>query len=345
MDKPAFTFGSLFSGIGGLDLGLERAGMRCAWQVENNDFCQKVLAKHWPDVARHGDVRHVGKRNLAHVKLIAGGFPCQDISDAGQMAGITGERSGLWKEMHRVICELRPEWVLVENVSALTHRGIDVVLGDMAEARYDALWTCLRASDFGAPHIRERIFIVAHAKSQGQSSGGHSGGIAPLCEQIHDEPYDGSGGMAHAYGNRQRQWAHQQEFGSECYGKTNPCAPSAQGFMADTGSQRCEKWGATTGIGSQGQYPRSVSTLRGARATQPGLGGAASRIPSWLDRYRWPARPGQSQEAWEAPRVVVEKKINRTARLKGLGNAVVPALAEFVGRCIVAAEAERRVLA
>lgn len=160
-----FTFGSLFSGIGGIDLGLERAGMHCKWQVEIKDYATKVLEKQWPDVTRFRDVRTVGKRNLTPVDLIAGGFPCQDISDAGKQVGIDGERSGLWKEFHRIICELQPLYVLVENVAALTHRGMGRVLGDLAESRYDAEWQVLPASAFGAPHLRERIFIVAYRHS------------------------------------------------------------------------------------------------------------------------------------------------------------------------------------
>lgn len=126
------TVGSLFSGIGGLELGLERAGMRTVWQVEQNEYCRKVLAKHWPDVQRFIDVREVGAHNLPPVDLICGGFPCQDISNAGTMEGLAGERSGLWSEYARIVRELRPRYVVVENVSALLARGIGCVLGDLA---------------------------------------------------------------------------------------------------------------------------------------------------------------------------------------------------------------------
>lgn len=159
------TVGSLFSGIGGIDLGLERAGFQLAWQVEIDAYCQKVLAKHWPDVTRYGDIRECGKHNLTPVDLICGGFPCQDISNAGKKRGIEGSRSGLWSEFYRIICELRPQYILVENVAALLERGISRVLGDLATSGYDAEWQCLRASDFGAPHQRERIFIIAYSNS------------------------------------------------------------------------------------------------------------------------------------------------------------------------------------
>lgn len=155
------TFGSLFAGIGGFDLGFERAGMTCKWQVEIDPFCRKVLAKHWPSVTRYEDVRTVGRHNLEWVDVLCGGFPCQDISNAGKRAGIDGERSGLWREFHRIICELRPRYVVVENVAALLVRGIGRVLGDLAACGYDAEWDCLPAGAFGAHFLRDRTFIVA----------------------------------------------------------------------------------------------------------------------------------------------------------------------------------------
>src|SRR4051812_10602658 len=129
--KP-LTFGSLFAGIGGIDLGLERAGMQCKWQVEINDYATRVLAKHWPDVHRERDVRACGAHNLTTVDLICGGFPCQDISYAGKGAGLAGRRSGLWFEYARIIRELEPRYVLVENVAALLDRGMGDVLGSLA---------------------------------------------------------------------------------------------------------------------------------------------------------------------------------------------------------------------
>jgi DNA (cytosine-5)-methyltransferase 1 len=161
------TVGSLFSGIGGIDLGLELAGMRVRWQVEIDPWCQRVLEKHWPNVDRYDDVRAVGLHNLERVDVIAGGFPCQDISVAGDGLGIEdGERSGLWTEFARIVRELRPRYVLVENVSALLVRGLGRVIGDLAESGYDAEWDCLPAAAIGAPHRRDRVFVVAHDRSQ-----------------------------------------------------------------------------------------------------------------------------------------------------------------------------------
>lgn len=157
------TVGSLFSGIGGIELGLEMAGgFKTRWFVERDSYASAVLNKHWPGTPVYADITAVDWAGVEPVDMLTGGFPCQDISNAGKRKGITGERSGLWKEYLRAIRSLRPRIILVENVSALTNRGLDVVLGDLSEAGYDAEWFNLRASDVGAPHRRERLFIVAY---------------------------------------------------------------------------------------------------------------------------------------------------------------------------------------
>lgn len=160
MQLSRLTFGSLFAGIGGFDLGLERAGMECKWQVEIDEYANRILERHWPDVQRWPDVRTWPQPDTEHVDIICGGFPCQDISSAGKRVGIEGERSGLWKEACRIFCDLRPKYVLVENVAALLVRGMGTVLGDLAESGYDAEWGVLSAGALGAEHIRERCFIV-----------------------------------------------------------------------------------------------------------------------------------------------------------------------------------------
>jgi DNA (cytosine-5)-methyltransferase 1 len=189
--KAELVVGSLFSGIGGIDLGLQRAGMEVAWQVEFDPWCRRVLAKHWPDVPRFVDVKEVGAHNLPPVDMLAGGFPCQDISNAGKQAGIQAERSGLWFEFARIIRELRPRYVLVENVGALLVRGMDAVLGELSASGYDAEWECIPAAAVGAPHIRDRVWIVAYPNEQRlegsgagqntewQTTNGHSGSGCP----------------------------------------------------------------------------------------------------------------------------------------------------------------------
>ena len=157
-------FGSLFAGIAGLDLGLERAGMRCAWQVEKDDYAARVLERRYPGVLRRRDVCDSGIHNLTPVDVIAGGFPCQDISASGPRVGIDGARSGLWREFARIVGELRPRYVIVENVADLIYRGLKRVLGDLAALGFDAEWEIVPACAFGAPHTRERLFILAYSQ-------------------------------------------------------------------------------------------------------------------------------------------------------------------------------------
>jgi DNA (cytosine-5)-methyltransferase 1 len=161
----------LFSGIGGFSLGLERAGMRTTAFCEINPYCRRALAKHWPSVPIYEDVRTLTAEHLARdgisVDLICGGFPCQDISSAGKRVGIEGERSGLWSEYIRLIREVRPRYVIVENVADLLHRGMGTVLGDLASSGYDAEWRCLSASFVGLPQSRPRVWIVAYPCGSG----------------------------------------------------------------------------------------------------------------------------------------------------------------------------------
>jgi len=159
------TVGSLFAGIGGFDLGLERAGLKISWQVEIDPYCQRVLAKHWPNVTRYGDIRAIDWAPIPRVDVLCGGFPCQDLSFAGKRAGIDGERSGLWSEYVRAIRALRPRFILVENVPGLlTNAYMGRVLGDLASCGYDAEWDCLPAAKCGAPHKRERVWIIANSE-------------------------------------------------------------------------------------------------------------------------------------------------------------------------------------
>lgn len=165
------TVGSLFSGIGGLDLGLERAGMETVWQVEIGEFERRVLEKHWPGLLRFCDVRECGAHNLPTVDLIAGGFPCQDVSVAGKRDGIKGKRSTLWDEFARIIREMEPRWVLVENVPGIlsvdSGRFFGQVLWDLASSGYGCEWDCIPAAAVGAPHLRYRVFLVAHRDGDG----------------------------------------------------------------------------------------------------------------------------------------------------------------------------------
>jgi DNA (cytosine-5)-methyltransferase 1 len=159
----------LFSGIGGFSLGLERAGFKTVAFCEAGAFQRAVLRKHWPDVKIYEDIRNLSSQHLTadgiSVDAICGGFPCQDISLAGAGAGIEGSRSGLWGDYARLVGELRPSYVIVENVSALLGRGLGRVLGDLAAVGYDAEWHCIPACYVGAWHERDRVWIVAYPQS------------------------------------------------------------------------------------------------------------------------------------------------------------------------------------
>ncbi len=272
--KP-LTFGSLFAGIGGFDLGFERAGMQCRWQVEIDDFANRVLAKHWPNVHRERDIRKTGPHNLERVDVICGGFPCQDISYAGLGAGLDGERSGLFFEAIRLVRELGPRVVVLENVAALLTRGVDRVLGTLAEIGYDAEWHCIPAAAVGAPHIRDRVFVLAYA------------------ERLRWKERTGIAG------DEKEPWFRRGE--------------SQRGVevLADTDKH-----------GMEGrQKGRDIESSR-AHASE-----LIVRLSEPRKRSDWAVEPDVGRVANGVPK--------RVDRLRALGNAVVPQVAELIGNIIV----------
>ena len=280
------THGSLFSGIGGFDIGFQWAGIETIWQVEIDDYCLKVLERHFPDAKRFSDIKKVGAHNLEKVDIISGGFPCQDISIAGKRTGITGSRSGLWSEMFRVIGELRPRFAVIENVPNLVKLGLDRVLIDLASIGYDAEWQIISARDLGAWHLRKRIWIVAYPKSQrraleraaNQRQGFRK--IDPLADagktlsypdQIHDDnPGYGTGKVR---GERQEK-------------------TKIQRHISDSTVQRLPDW---AGKKMEQPYPIVERDFRGMAY------GISHRVD----------------------------------RLKALGNAIVPQIAEIIGKLIM----------
>ena len=300
------TIGSLFSGIGGLELGLEWAGLGpVLFQVEKEPFCREVLARHWPTVARFDDVCTVGAHNLPAVDLLCGGFPCPDISLAGEGAGLDGERSGLWFEFARIIGELRPRFVVVENVSALLGRGLDRVLGSLAARGYDAWWDCLPACAVGAPHRRDRIFIVAWRVANAEPERRDPRSCGPE-----------RGDMA-AAGRRLRGEGGQQAAATDDRGEDvgHASGPGLAQRQVERGDQAAER----------------TAPQRAGRADgdpQPGLGGVPDGVPAWLDQP-WPAGRGEDQHPWEPPRTASGPPQND--RIKALGNAVVPDVGYAVG--------------
>lgn len=316
------TYGSLFSGIGGIDLGLDRAGMRCAWQVEIDEYATKVLAKHWPHVTRFRDVRDCGAHNLAPVDLIAGGFPCQDISSAGKRAGIAGERSGLWSEFARLLRELRPRYACIENVAALLYplkrdgyiepAPISRILSDLAACGYDAEWQVLPASAFGAPHIRERAFIVAYLP-HATGDRCHGRQYQPQPGQCECTPF------ARENGNGQQvadSYLRQCEGGTQLQVRWQQI-PGERNVWTDAG-RCCEH---VAHANRQGLAVRQVfghhARTQLTAFERDGSTGAG----------QWAVEPGICRVADGIP--------HRVGRLRGLGNAVVPQVAEYIGRCIL----------
>jgi DNA (cytosine-5)-methyltransferase 1 len=259
MERKPLTFGSLFAGIGGFDLGLERAGMVCKWQVEIDDYARRVLAKHWPDVPRHDDVRTfpTADRDWA-VDVICGGFPCQDISIAGKGAGLAGERSGLWYEYARIISELRPRYVIVENVAALLARGMDAVLGSLSTLGYDAEWHVIPASAVGAPHRRERVWIVAYANGVWLRRGGRAKAAGAAGEDQ---------GEGH---QRQRLWAY--------------AGASRQG--SDVAGDSHESQSDVPINAVAGHSLPELAGGHGWWSVEPDVGRVAHGVPARMDRLR-----------------------------------------------------------
>jgi DNA (cytosine-5)-methyltransferase 1 len=310
-------FGSLFSGFGGIDLGLERAGMECAWQVEIEPYCLRVLEKHWPNVTRYGDIREVDFERVEPVELLAGGFPCQDLSYAGKGVGLSGERSGLWREFKRAICVVRPRYVLVENVPGLLGRGMGVVLGDLASLGYDAEWQSLPAAAFGAPHLRWRVFIIAYPRGDRCSGAAVSDGER---QALSSAGGSGEGDVADSRRARIQHRGAARDFPGTA-GATEGQEDQRQRGGDAAGHSRADVADTRlTGLAGWSCFTEdAVKELATAKRGHTGDGGG-----------QWGAEPNVGRVDHGAP--------SRVDRLRGLGNAVVPQVAEYVGCCILEAD-------
>ena len=257
------TVGSLFSGIGGLDLGLERAGMRVVWQSEIDPYACKVLAKHWPEVPNHGDIKRIDWRTVEPVDVICGGYPCQPFSLAGQRRG-TDDPRHLWPWVRDAISNLRPRYAILKNVRGHLSLGGTTVLGELAEVGYDAEWRVVSAAGLGAAHRRDRLIVVAYPNSQSQSDGSkHEVGL-----------------VADADGPRRE---HSNEERSSC-----------------------ATLGERYAVFQQAEPSDCIERAKSYWVCEPSVGRVADGIPARMDR------------------------------LRGLGNAVVPQVAEYVGRLVMA---------
>jgi DNA (cytosine-5)-methyltransferase 1 len=256
-------FGSLFSGIGGIDLGLERAGMTCVWQSEIEPYACRVLKKHWPAIPNLGDIRGIDWTTVGTVDVVAGGYPCQPFSTAGRRAGADDPRH-LWPMFADCLRVVRPRYAMLENVSGHLSLGFGDVQADLATLGYDSQWDCIPAAAVGAPHRRDRVFIIA-TRRDGMDS----------------------------------------DSNSESNGTFNVAAQSWSSPMANTAR-------VTAQISASGrQSTVAQSEWRAWWQVEPRVGRVANGVPHRMDRLRC------------------------------LGNAVVPQVAEHIGRIIINMEANQ----
>ena len=295
------TFGSLFAGIGGFDLGLERAGMKCRWQVEIDDYASRVLAKHWPHVQRWGDVRTFppGQAEEWRVDLICAGVPCQPVSHAGKQKGADDER-WMWGEALRVVADLQPRFFVAENpVGILNHDGgrtFRGLLRAITSVGYVCEWHVIAAADVGAPHRRQRVWLVAYSDSVSRTEG---------------QPRRAGRGLPAASSGSQGR-KNQGQAGSIA-GHCGADVADANGgglavqWFSEYGDEQGEPRHITDGCSPWRRWQGSPELAR-HWGTEPQLGRLAHGIPSRVDRLRC------------------------------LGNAVVPQIVELIGRAILQSE-------
>ena len=328
------TIGSTFSGIGGFELGIQRAlqdagiSSRVVWNCEADPWARKILRKHWPHAVQYTDIKTLAADGAEPVDLILGGFPCQDLSIAGKGVGIHGKRSGLFFELMDAVGLLGPRFILLENVPTILTRGGSTVLGEIARRGYDTEWEIISAESVGAPHLRKRWFCLAHANTR--QSIQPKGEICPRG----DAPNCGD---QVGYSNGQREPQHPETLEKE----------PAERRRVNNPSQ--EELANTVGAGLQGPqfHPRDAAKRRekqNGRIAKCGqmdgngigglvksrLGGVPNGISGGMD-HAWPRGRGIEQHPWEPPRVAPRGK-DHTQRLKALGNAIVPQCAYVIGQ-------------
>lgn len=297
----------LFAGIGGFSLGLERTGgFRTVAFCEIDKKAQRVLNKHWPDTPIFDDVSALTKDLIdatvgVPVHVITGGFPCQDISFAGRGAGLEGERSGLWFQFHRLIEEFQPRYAIIENVSALRSRGLDAVLRGLAEIGYDAEWHCIPASAVGAPHQRDRIWIVAYPRF-------HGGADAQAdAQRTHTDSAGSHRAPVYVEGSAEPR--------NEQVGVAGPLGE----VLANASGPRRTAGIPAPGHGEEG-FPEISDHL-------------GDRLARWTGGDYWATEPDVGR--------VADGVSNRVDRLKQLGNAVVPQIPQLLGEAILDWEKSR----
>lgn len=321
------NFLDLFAGIGGFSLGLERAGMTCVGQVEIDEYCQWVLAAHWPLVVRYGDIRKVDGSEFKNVDLVCGGFPCQPFSCAGKRRGLADDRYR-WPDMFRIIKRIRPRWLLLENVPGIVRMALDGVLADLEGEAYTCQPFIIPACAVDAPHRRDRVWIVAYSEHDGR---------------VDLEITEGPGSRIDP--SERTVGAEQSARSDRCTGGTaNVADPAFCGPPFRRGlspRQSSEKRGLRSGDGG--------ASL--ADPLKPGLEGhsrhgayrrESRRVETHAQRSACPQGiSGGKITEWD-PEPLVGRLAHgvpdRVVRLRALGNAVVPQVVTVLGKMILSAD-------
>lgn len=313
--------GSLFSGIGGIELGFKRAGIKTKWFIEKDEYCQKILRKNFPKVPIYEDIEKINFSELEKVEILTGGFPCQDISYAGKGEGIEGKRSGLWQYYYQAIGILRPEYIFIENVPALLKRGLNVVLADLATCGYNAEWDCIPAVAVGAPHRRDRIFIFAYTNSD-------------RCKRENISKKQKRADMF-VPPRSSKTFSNTKSTGKmpeKQQGQGNVVIKNGRNVSDPVGngcremSKRQSNTGCTKGTKKIVQGKVSDSDCEGLENGVFGSGAqrTLTRYNSIEGRKQWEVEPELGR--------VAHGVSNRVDRLRCLGNAVVPQIAELIAR-------------
>ena len=330
----------LFSGIGGFSLGLERTGgFETVGFCDNDKKTHLVLKKHWPNVPIYDDVSTLKGSDLGTIDIITGGFPCQDLSVAGKGAGLAGARSGLWFELHRLIKETKPKWVIAENVAVLRSRGLDQVLRSLDEIGYDAEWHCIPASAVGAPHRRDRIWIVAYSNGCLEANGG----------KCTDFKRKGDGGGVEQGGSG-------QDDRQGCFRGSRGCSKDDVAYSHNSGSGASER--SSHKDGQKVEQEWKIEPFFGSSGCGEDVANTTSLGSSGQREFEQPKHPtqivsretikpehGSVSDFWKTePQLgrVADGIPNRLDRLKQLGNSLVPQIPEMIGYAIL--ERERNLL-